>query len=302
MKRILCTVLLFFFLIATVSAVTIVPLNTYLPPPTVLPTPTLTIAIDPNAYVTINPSATPTSWYGSLRILSEPSGAILGNNISPNLGYRTPFYVPNNFPPGEFTFHLRYPGYEVYTTNIVVQSGRESVISATLIPLPEPTPSATVSQAPATQTDSIPTTAPATTQQVLVQPTSSGSAVLSSDTTGSLSITTIPAGGEVSLDDEVKGISPALISGIPPGTHSLKITKGGYQDFSTSINIEAGKVREYSTGLIEDLSVTVPVTIPSAATTVATTTATSTAKSPGFAIVAVIAALFSLALIRKRSR
>ncbi len=85
-----------------------------------------------------------------------------------------------------------------------------------------------------------------------------------------------------------------MISGISPGGHALKITKAGYQDFSTTITIEAGKVREYSTGLAEGVSGT--TTIP------ATSASNAPAKSPGFVVVTAIAAVFCLALAWNRSR
>jgi len=306
MKRVLSCAFLCILFIATVSAAIIVPTYTYQPAQTVSPTPTMTIGVEPHEYVTIQPNATPTSYYGVLIITSEPRGAFIWLNGSRNTNFRTPL-VSTMWHPAEWTFVLKYPGYEDYTKTIVVQSGKESVISATLVPLPEPTASATVTQTPAIPTTAIPTTQPATlsvesiptstpevTQQFQGQPTSTGSAVLSSDSTGSLSVTTTPAGAEVSIDNEVKGISPTMISGISPGGHALKITKAGYQDFSTTITIEAGRVREYSTGLAEAGSGT--TTIP------ATSASNAPAKSPGFVVVTAIAAVFCLALAWNRSR
>ncbi len=77
-----------------------------------------------------------------------------------------------------------------------------------------------------------------------------------------------------------------MISGLTPGTHTIKISKTGYQDFSTTITIEAGKVREYSTGL----------------TSASSTAATTPANSIGFPVFAAIIALIGLVIVRKKSR
>ena len=214
----------------------------------------------------------------SLEIKSNPSGAeiwLYGNKTA----YYTPMFFPEIYPLITYVFLLKNPGYEPYMAVVTPQSGEAVVISATLVPLSTTTPQPVVSQTPATQIDSFPTSSQVTLLQGQVQSTSS-------ESTGSLSITSTPAGAEVSVDNEVKGISPAMISGLSPGTHALKITKAGYQDFSTTISIEAGKVREYSTGL----------------TPASMTSATTPANSIGFPVFAAIIALIGLVIVRKKSR
>ncbi len=280
MKLVVYLALLCLFLISTVSAVIppqVQPINTPGPTPQVTVKAVQFMTIKPDIHVTIQPGVTPTeALYGSLEITSNPPGAeiwMFGNKTP----YFTPLIEPKVFP---WTYYLvlKYPGYEPYSEVVTVQSGQAVVVSATLVPLSSVTTQPVVSQTPLSQTDSLPTNTPAT-QQIQGQSTSS-------DSSGSLSITTTPAGAEVSVDNEVKGISPAMISGIPPGTHVLKITKAGYQDFSTTISIEAGKVREYSTGL----------------TSASMTSATSPANSIGFPVFAAIIALIGLVIVRKKSR
>jgi hypothetical protein len=285
MKRVIFCAFLCIFLIGTVSALNLTK--------TVVAA-TQQLVVKPGVQLTFSPSATPTGVpWATLQLNSNPPGAEIWGRYNFS-GYYTPYYVPQMYPCFTLPLFLKYPGYEPYSVVIYAQPGEAVVISADLVPLSTTTPQTVVSQTPATQSDSIPTTTPSTLQQVQVQPTSSGSAVSSSDSTGSLSVTTTPSGAAVYVDNELKGISPTMISGISPGTHSLKISKAGYHDFSTTITIEAGKVREYSTGLTEAVS--------GATTTTVTSAATPTAKSPGFALVAAIAAVFCLALVRKRSR
>jgi hypothetical protein len=288
MKRVLFCAFLCILLIGTVSALNLTK--------TVVAA-TQQIIVKPSVHVTFSPSTTPTQiQYGSLEVYSDPSEAnvvIFDNQGEILINSSTPLYRPI-VPLGTFNIIISHPGYRYYIGTTTIQNGQTAVVSETLVPLSAPTSQATVSPTSATQTDNIPTNAPVTTQQgvsqtpasqtdtfpantpatlqqVQGQPTSSGS-------TGSLSVTSTPAGAEVSVDNEVKGITPAMISGISPGTHALKITKEGYRDFSTNISIDAGQVREYSTGL------------------------TAVAKSPGFAEVTAIAAVFCLALVRKISR
>jgi hypothetical protein len=292
MKRVLFYAFLCILLIGTVSAVNLTK--------TVVAA-TQQMVVKPGIQVSFQPSATPTQLqYGSLEVYSNPSEAevwILNNQYERVGNYSTPLYLPI-VPLGTFNIMISHPGYRFYLGPITIQNGQTTVVSETLVPLSAPTSPATVSPTPATQTDNIPTNAPVTTQQgasqnpasptntfpantpatlqqVQGQPTSSGS-------TGSLSVTSTPAGAEVSVDNEVKGITPAMISGLSAGTHTLKITKDGYRDFSTNISIDAGQVREYSTGL--------------------TSASTTPANSLGFPVFAAIIALIGLVIVRKKSR
>ncbi len=285
MKRVVCCALCIVFLIATVSAITPVVQKTLIPATLV----TQQVLVHPSSLVSIQPSATPTELLPpSMMIKSNPPGAeiwIFGNKS----GDVTPMYYPQLlYLASYYPITLKYPGYEPYFTTVSPRPGDAVVIDATLVPLP-PTTQPVTSQAPSSQTDSLPTNTQAPVQQAQGQTIGSGSAVSSPETTGSLSITTTPAGAAVSVDNEVKGISPAMISGLSPGSHTIKITKEGYQDFSTTISIEAGKVREYSTGL-------------AAETITVTASDTTAAKSPGFAVVAAIVAVFCLTLFRKISQ
>ncbi len=67
--------------------------------------------------------------------------------------------------------------------------------------------------------------------------------------TGSLTVNTDPAGARVSVDGAVKGVTPATIPGLSPGPHTLFLSLDGYYDFSTTVNITAGDMQNYTTGL-----------------------------------------------------
>ena len=217
MKRVLFCAFLCILLIGTVSAVNLTPSKIPAATLKVTAAPTLQYIVKPDVQVSFSPSVTPTQiQYGSLEVYSNPSEAevaIFDNQYQLLGNYSSPLYLPI-VPLGTFNIAITYPGYRYYIGTITIQNGQTTVVSETLVPLSSATTQPVVSQTLSSQTDSIPTNAPPIIQQNQVQPTSSRSAVSSSDTTGSLSITTTPAGAEVSVDNEVKGISPAMISGL----------------------------------------------------------------------------------------
>jgi PKD repeat protein len=67
--------------------------------------------------------------------------------------------------------------------------------------------------------------------------------------TGSLTVVTDPAGAQVSVDGDVKGVSPATIPGLSEGTHTLVLKLEDYYDLSTTVNVTTGQTQNYTTGL-----------------------------------------------------
>jgi len=129
-------------------------------------------------------------------------------------------------------------------------------------------------------TQASPTTSPA--------PTASVSSLPALDPTGSLSVTTTPAGATVIIDGVQRGVSPATISGLEQGGHTLILKLDGYADIMAPVTVTAGQKQAYTTVLVP-VSTPLPV-LP------------TTKKTPGFAAVFGIAALGALVLIRRSSR
>jgi hypothetical protein len=126
------------------------------------------------------------------------------------------------------------------------------------------------------------TTAAATPQATATVPTAT------LPLTGSVSITTTPAGATVFIDGVQKGISPLTIPDITQGGHTLKVMMNGYVDIMAPVAITAGETQPYTVTLV-------PVDTPLPAHPTAT-------KSPGFETVAGLAALGAVLGIRKRTR
>jgi hypothetical protein len=96
-------------------------------------------------------------------------------------------------------------------------------------------------------------------------------------TTGTLAITTTPAGATVYIDGVARGVSPATISGLAPGGHTLLLKLDGYADLTAPVMVTAGQTQAYTTGLVP-VATSVPA-VP------------ALTKSPGFEAVFCIAAL-----------
>lgn len=58
---------------------------------------------------------------------------------------------------------------------------------------------------------------------------------------GFLAVETLPSNADVFMDNVYSGKSPLTLSNVPAGSHKIVIKKGGYGDFTSDINIEAGR-------------------------------------------------------------
>jgi hypothetical protein len=59
--------------------------------------------------------------------------------------------------------------------------------------------------------------------------------------TGTLSVTTVPQGAQITLDGEARGATPGHIDGLEVGKHDLSVTLGGHETVSTEVLILASK-------------------------------------------------------------
>ncbi len=84
------------------------------------------------------------------------------------------------------------------------------------------------------------------------------------DTTGQISIGSIPGGAGVYLDNTYKGITPMVLSDIPAGSHTLMLRQTGYQGWTSTVNVVGGSYTQVSGTLISASSTTGAVTTTSA--------------------------------------
>jgi hypothetical protein len=115
--------------------------------------------------------------------------------------------------------------------------------------------------------------------------------------TGSLTVTTTPAGAAVYIDGDFRGLAPLVVSGIPTGSHTVLLKLEGYQDLSAPVSITAGTMNEFSTGLTP--RPTAATVVPAASTP--PTAAATKAQSPGFEASFGLAALGAVLFLRNGS-
>lgn len=100
--------------------------------------------------------------------------------------------------------------------------------------------------------------------------------------TGGLSVTSVPTGADVYIDDLFKGSSPVTVSDLSPGSHSVIVRLPGYQDWSSQIQVNAGT----NTQVTAELSLAAPTP----------TTSPSPTKSGGLPVVIISGLVISLIL------
>ena len=101
---------------------------------------------------------------------------------------------------GKHTIELDLAGYYDWTSSLSVSPGVTSSINARLSPIPSETP-------------------------------------------GAIDVVSYPAGADIFLDEKYQGRTPSAgvytISNVHPGTHTLRASLSGYQDYTTSVVVSA---------------------------------------------------------------
>ena len=106
--------------------------------------------------------------------------------------------------PGSHTVKLTKSGYEDYTTTVYVSAGESVSVIGYLIATSTPT------------------------------------TVVTSTPTGNIYVRSDPSGASIYLDGIYEGTTPATISDTSPGSHTVKLTKSGYEDYTTTVYVSAG--------------------------------------------------------------
>ena len=73
--------------------------------------------------------------------------------------------------------------------------------------------------------------------------------VTATEATGTLVVDSSPSLSLVTLDGRGAGVTPLSLTGIPPGMHTLVISRDGYADYQANVTISAGESREINAQL-----------------------------------------------------
>jgi hypothetical protein len=273
-----------------------------------------TITVYAGQQSTVYCSLTPIVTTGALYVLSDPTNA----NVYLDGAYkgRTPVTL-NNLAADTHTLEIDISGYYDWKSSVTVPVGGTKTVSATLNPMPvssvgwiyvSSSPGGAsvkldgnlVGQTPysgsmklnniqagshtvdlsmggyETYTTTVTVSANTVSEvSAILQPTNTPTG------TGSLSISTTPTGANVDLDNNFVGITPVTLQSVGAGSHLITIMMQGYQDYSTTVQVNAGATSTVSAAL--------------------STGVTPTQKSPSAPFL-VFGALFVIGLLAVRSR
>jgi hypothetical protein len=71
-------------------------------------------------------------------------------------------------------------------------------------------------------------------------------------TSGSLRVDSNPSGAAVYVDSIYRGVTSTIVGNLAPGTHSVRLSKAGYQDWTGTVSISAGATTTLSPILTPD--------------------------------------------------
>ena len=71
-------------------------------------------------------------------------------------------------------------------------------------------------------------------------------------TSGSLQVDSNPSGAAVYVDNSYRGVTSTFIGNLAPGSHSVRLTKAGYQDWTGTVSIGSGVTTYLSPTLTPD--------------------------------------------------
>ncbi len=205
---------------------------------------------------------------GSMYVSSSPTGAII--TLDGTDRGTTPLQI-DNLAPGQHSLQLSKVGHSEFYDTINLQPGMVIDFHYELLP---PLGSLSISSSPSgaalylngiyqgttpKQIDHLVTGQHTirlskesyqdltTTATVQAASTTSYSFVLNPIVkSGSISVTSSPTGALVTLDGVNKGITPIKIDNLGPGQHSIRLSKGGYHDATTTVTVLAGATSPYS--------------------------------------------------------
>jgi len=142
--------------------------------------------------IPITAQLTPNAQTGNIQVVSTPSGAMV---ILDRTEYANTPYTYYNIPVGTHEIAVYVSGYQDFYTDVNVMKGQTAYVNA------------------------------------ILQPTV---------TTGTLGVSSSPSGAAVYIDGSYRGVTTINVGNLVPGSHSVRLTKAGYLDWTGTVSISAG--------------------------------------------------------------
>ncbi len=233
----------------------------------------------------------------AISVSSTPSGATILLDDNSWAGGKTPFII-NRVSPGLHTLKLTLNEYDEWKTSINAVEGSTTMISATLNKTSisvSSTPSGALIFLDGAYNPTLITpfiinrVTPGlhtlkltlkeyddwTTKINVVEGSTTTIAATFNKT--AISVSSTPSGAYISLDgDGTVRYTPFIITNVLPGTHTLKLSLNGYNDWTTTVNVAEGNTTTVSAAL----SLKSPTQTPAPAVVTPTIALTSTATNP----------------------
>jgi len=241
-----------------------------------------TVNVNKGQTAFVNAILNPVSTTGSLDVSSTPSGAAV--YVDGNYRGVTSTLVGNLYP-GQHSVRLTKAGYQDWTGTVSIGSGLTTYLSQTLVVNPQPMyATVSVSSFPAGASvygdgvykgqtrDGSPLVSTMvlpgvhtlrlakagyqdyeTTQNVVAGQDYVVSVTLNpvqNPTTGAISVISAPSSADVYLNNVFKGITPLTLDSLTPGSYTVTLKMGGYQDWQATQQVTAGQTAQISATLL----------------------------------------------------
>ncbi len=198
---------------------------------------------------------------GSINIMSEPTTATISLD---NKDVGTTPETLTGLKPGKYTVEVRMDGYEAWREIVDIEADKENVLTAelqikttTISIKSKPsqakifidgnnvgiTPGIIKSVVPGTHKIEVRLDGYEVWSESIDVETDKEKAIIAElqAETGTINIKSMPSNARVFFDDDDSGITPVVLKSIVPGTHEVEVRMDGYEVWSESVDIEAGK-------------------------------------------------------------
>jgi len=183
--------------------------------------------------------------YADLSVYSEPNGATVlvdGDSVG-----ATPL---NRYPirSGVYIITVERDSFFAADTVAVLRNNQAPTYAVTLNPRPElPSDDLAAQRRGAPPAESSPSET--SSSSASGSSTESAPAPPPEPTTGTLRLTSTPAGAQVELDGTVVGTTPLTLDDVNAGAHEVAFVRSGYETTRTSITVPAGQERQLTATL-----------------------------------------------------